>query len=89
MHTHIEDANSKAWIFNPCQVCLVCVDEMAAALTPGFPINFSIQPFPQQGTSPNFVLLLSPSQKHLKVLSEPHSGLENPFKAHGVSMKAP
>lgn len=71
------------------QVSLVSVDEMAAALTPGFPTNFSIQPFPRQGTSPSFALLLSPCQKHLQILSKPHSGPENPFKAQGVSMKAP
>lgn len=54
------------------QIFLVCVDEMAVALTPGFPTNFSIQPFPQQGISPSFALLLSPSQKRLKFLSKPH-----------------
>lgn len=61
------------------QIFLVCVDEMAVALIPGFPTIFSIQPFPQQGTSPSFALLLSPCHKHLKVLSKPHWGLENPL----------
>lgn len=69
------------------QVSLVSVDEMAAALTPGFPTNFSIQPFPRQGTSPSFALLLSPCQKHLQILSKPHSGPENLSKPTGSPWK--
>lgn len=66
------------------------VDEVAVALTLGFPSNLSIQPFPQQGTSlslcPVAQPFSKPYQKPLNPLrhpARPIQALRTPYKGRG------